>query len=143
MGPLFPALVWLVVAAHFAFLIYLPVGGFVALRWRRTIWLHLAAVLWGVVTVAMHIDCPLTTIEQWARSRAGLPPLPSTGFIDHYVTGVLYPSGATGYAQAVVFMAVAVSWTVYVSSRRGRNGRRLVGGAIIRPRVDRRTIFPE
>ena len=40
MRPMYIVLVWLVVAAHFAFLIYLPAGGFLALRWRRTIWLH-------------------------------------------------------------------------------------------------------
>lgn len=114
MGLPFPALVWLVVAAHFAFLIYLPLGGFLALRWRRTIWLHLVAVLWGIVTVTMQIDCPLTTVERWARSRAGLAPLSSAGFIDHYVTGVFYPSGGIGYAKALVFIAVAVSWTLYV-----------------------------
>ena len=40
------ALVWLVVAAHFAFLIYLPAVG--SWRcWRRSIWLHVPVVLWG------------------------------------------------------------------------------------------------
>ncbi|MDT5229767.1 MAG: hypothetical protein QOI39_267, partial [Mycobacterium sp.] len=31
------------VVLHFAFLCYVVVGGFVALRWRRTIWLHVPA----------------------------------------------------------------------------------------------------
>ena len=122
MTVLYTALLWLVVAAHFAFLIYLPSGGFLALRWRRSIWLHVPVVLWGVGSVALHFWCPLTALEQWTRSRAGMPPLGSTGFIDHYVTGVMYPSGGTGYAQAAAFTAVLVSWLAYaVTARRARS----------------------
>lgn len=120
MGPLFLALVWLVAAAHFVFLAYLPAGGFLALRWRRTIWLHVLAVLWGTASVVVGFDCPLTSIEQWARRHAGLPPLPESGFIAHYVTGVFYPEGDTGYAQAVVLIAVLVSWAAFAVSRSRR-----------------------
>ena len=35
-------------------LIYLPSGGFLALRRRRSIWLHVAVVLWGVGSVVLH-----------------------------------------------------------------------------------------
>lgn len=117
MKALYTALVWVVVAAHFAFLIYLPSGGFLALRWRRSIWLHAAVVLWGIGSVALHFWCPLTALEQWARPRAGMPSLGSAGFIDHYITGVMYPSGGTGYAQAAAFAAVLVSWVLYVRLR--------------------------
>jgi len=34
-----------VVIVHFVFLGYVIVGGFIALRWRRTIWLHVPTVL--------------------------------------------------------------------------------------------------
>lgn len=114
MQPLFTALVWLTVAAHFAFLIYLPSGGFLALRWRRSIRLHVAVVLWGLGSVVLHFWCPLTALEQWARPRAGMPALGSAGFIDHYITGVMYPTGGTGYAQAAAFIAVLVSWVLYL-----------------------------
>jgi len=50
----------LAVVAHFAFLCYLVVGGFVALRWRRTIWLHVPAVLWGIaITTAPRLSVDL------------------------------------------------------------------------------------
>ena len=120
MGPLFVALVWLTVAAHFAFLVYLPIGGFLALRWRRTIWLHLLAVLWGIGSVTLDFDCPLTTIERWARARAGLPPLPSEGFIDHYITGVIYPADSADYVQATVLASVLASWIAYAMTCRSR-----------------------
>jgi hypothetical protein len=131
MRPLFVALVWLVAAAHFAFLVYLPCGGFLALRWRRGIFPHLAAVLWGLSSVAVGLWCPLTSLEQWARSRAGMAPLSSAGFIDHYITGVIYPAGATGFIQAAVLVAVLVSWTGYaLTAGRGVRHRRTVVGIV-------------
>jgi hypothetical protein len=65
-----------VVVVHFAFLGYLIVGGFIALRWRRTIWLHVPTVLWGIAIAVGHLDCPLTWLERLGRKKAGMPPLP-------------------------------------------------------------------
>jgi len=105
------------VAAHFAYLAYLPSGGFLALRWPRSIALHVATVLWGVGVVVFGLPCPLTELEQWARGRAGMDPLPTSGFIDRYVAGVFYPAGRTGAAQVLAFAAAAVSWLAFASKR--------------------------
>ena len=109
----------LAVIAHFAFLCYLIVGGFVALRWRRTIWLHVPAVLWGIAIVTMRLDCPLTWLERWSRAKAKMPPLPSDGFIAHYVIGVLYPASWADWVPVAVFALVAVSWVLFVRMRPG------------------------
>lgn len=127
MRPFYTAFVWLAAGAHFAFLVYLPSGGFLALRWRRSIWLHVPVVLWGVGVVVLNFWCPLTALERWARARAGMPPLSPAGFIDHYVIGVIYPSGATGCVQAAAFTAVGVSWVVYAVTARGRRPARASG----------------
>jgi Protein of Unknown function (DUF2784) len=111
------------VGAHFAYLFYVPSGGFLALRWPRTIWLHLASVSWGVVVVTLPLPCPLTSLEGWARARAGMKPLPNTGFVDRYVAGVLYPAGRTGTAQALAFTAAAISWIAL--ARKLHNARRV------------------
>lgn len=107
-----------VVVVHFAFLGYLMVGRFIALRWRRTIWVHVPTVLWGIAIAVGHLDCPLTWLERWGRAKAGMAPLPSRGFIAHYVIGVLYPTNWAGSVPIAVFALVAVSWALYV--RRGR-----------------------
>jgi hypothetical protein len=106
-------IVVLIVAIHFAVVAYTAVGGFIALRWRRTIWLHLAFVGWGLGIVLLpSMWCPLTWAEAWARHRAGMPAIPE-GFIDHYIQGKLYPTAYTPLLQAVVAVAIAVSWVLW------------------------------
>jgi len=122
MNSLYIIVVALVIAAHFAFIGYLVVGGFIALRWPRTIFLHILTVIWGALSVAIHVECPLTDWERWARAGAGMAPLPSDGFIAHYITGVLYPTDAVGVVEVAVFVLVALSWALFayvqVSGRR-------------------------
>ena len=113
------------VVVHFAFVAYVVVGGFLAWRWPRTIWLHLAAAGWGFAAIAVGIVCPLTTLENWSRKQAGQEGLPSSGFIDHYLTGVIYPENLLAEVRVLVVVAVVGSWIGFAFRQR-RNQRTLV-----------------
>lgn len=108
------------VAAHLAFVAYGVIGGFVALRWPRSIWLHVPVVLWCVAIEIVDFVCPLTALERWARARAGMAPLPPDGFIDYYITGVWYPARYEYPVLAVVLLVVLVSWVLVALSVRRR-----------------------
>lgn len=95
---------------HFAFLLYVVGGGFLAWRWPRALWPHLVAASWGFATVLFSIRCPLTTVENWAREQAGLAQLSASGFIDHYLENVIYPGRYTGQVQALAAVVVLASW---------------------------------
>jgi len=111
--------------AHFGFLVFLVIGGFLAWRWPAVIWPHLAMATWGLTSTVFLWDCPLTAVEDWARRRAGEAGL-STGFIDTYLTGVIYPERYTTVIQVLVGVVVAVSWAgFYVLRRRRRHLVRL------------------
>lgn len=113
---------------HLLFLLYLTFGGFIAWRWPRTVVLHLAAVGWGLASVGLGLWCPLTDAENWARHRAGEAGLPSTGFIDHYLTGVIYPDSALGLVRGLVAAVVVASWVgLWWRVRTRPRGRRAVG----------------
>ncbi|WP_068157256.1 DUF2784 domain-containing protein [Rhodococcus phenolicus] len=99
-----------IAVTHLIFLLYVMFGGFVAWRWPRTIALHVCAVAWGLASVLVGFDCPLTHAENWARHRAGEAGLPPAGFIDHYLTGVVYPESALGPVRVLVAVCVLVSW---------------------------------
>lgn len=106
------------VVVHLAFLLYVTFGGFLAWRWPRTLVLHVVAVVWGFATVLVGFDCPLTDLETWARRRAGIAGLPPSGFIDHYLTGVIYPESAVGLVRAAVAVTIVVSWLGWWLRRR-------------------------
>jgi Protein of Unknown function (DUF2784) len=110
------------VVLHFAFLAYVVAGGFLAWRWPRAIWPHLLAAGWALATLVFSLHCPLTWLEDWGRRKAGGSGL-SRGFIDTYLTGIVYPERYTGLLQVLAAAVVAVSWLGHVR-RLGRNGGR-------------------
>ncbi|WP_017573543.1 DUF2784 domain-containing protein [Nocardiopsis halotolerans] len=105
---------------HLAFLAYVTLGGFLAWRWPRLIWPHVACALYGLGITLIGWPCPLTFVENWARQRAGENGLPASGFIDHYLTGVVYPAEHLLTIQLAVAAVVLVSWTGHLLLTRRR-----------------------
>jgi hypothetical protein len=116
---------------HLLFVLYVAFGGFITWRWPRTIVAHVVAVAWGGASVIVGFDCPLTTVENWARRQAGDAGLPPNGFIDHYLTGVIYPESALGLVRALAVMCVVSSWTV-LGLRHGLRRRRNLAPGLTR-----------
>lgn len=77
-----------VAALHLAFVLFIPLGGLVALRWPRAGWLHLACAAWGALIVWTPLVCPLTPLEKTLRVLGGGVAYEG-GFIRHYLTGAL------------------------------------------------------
>jgi hypothetical protein len=107
---------------HFGVLIYLILGGFLA--WRRigAIWPHTVIAAWGLTSTVFVWDCPLTTLENWSRHRAGEAGL-ERGFIDTYLTGVIYPERYTGLIQILMGTVVLLSWIGAIVLWRRRRSR--------------------
>ena len=110
----------LTMLVHFTFLAFVVFGGFVAMKWPCVIWAHVLLAAWGFSTIVFSIRCPLTDVEDWARARAGEAKLTGTGFIDHYLEGVLYPEEYTGLLQAAAALVVAGSWVGLLMRRRSQ-----------------------
>jgi Protein of Unknown function (DUF2784) len=106
------ALAELVMVVHYAVLVFLVVGGFLAWRWPKVLYAHVAMAVWGVLIVTFPIACPLTWLENAFRAAAGQPEL-ANGFIDTYIDGVLYPESMALTVQLFVALAVIVSWVGY------------------------------
>src|SRR5262249_44206639 len=103
----------LVVAAHVAFVVFVVIGGLFALRWRKLLYLHLAAVVWAVYVEWAGAICPLTPLENTLRAAAGLEAY-AGDFVAEYVFPVLYPEGLTLGAQLAIGAAVlAVNGCIY------------------------------
>jgi hypothetical protein len=108
------------VVLHLSYLAFIPIGGFLAWRWRWVFPIHLTAVLLALVSITVHFECPFTTWENSFRRRAGERPY-TNGFIDHYLTGRLYPHGYDWAVQALFLVCVVVSYGgLFVRARRSR-----------------------
>src|SRR5919107_2070620 len=111
----------LVLVVHFAFVLFVVLGGVAALRWPRLAWVHVPVALYGAAIEFVGFTCPLTPLEVWLRRRGGEAGYEG-GFIEHYVTAALYPAGLTREVQLVLgVLVLLVNGAVY--ARLLRSGR--------------------
>lgn len=104
---LFQILADLLVIIHFAFVIFVVVGGLLVLKWRKVIFVHLPAAIWGALIEFAGWICPLTPLENWLRKQGGASGY-SGDFVNHYIIPILYPAGLTRDVQVVLGMLVIV-----------------------------------
>lgn len=83
---------------HLAFIIFVIVGGYLAIRWPGLAWVHLPAMVWGVAIEFGGWICPLTPLENWLLRAGGLAGY-SGGFIERYLLPVIYPTRLTHEVQ--------------------------------------------
>jgi hypothetical protein len=106
------------VVVHFAALLYIGLGGFLAWRWRKAIFVHVFFALWGVLVNVLPIPCPLTALEDYFRERQGLGPLPG-GFNEYYIYDDLIPRSLLPVVAVGAIVLLIVSYAgVYTRRRR-------------------------
>jgi hypothetical protein len=113
----------LVLVFHFAFVLFVVLGGLLVVRWPKLALLHIPAAIWGVLIEYSGWICPLTPLENSLRVRGGEAGY-SGGFIEHYIQPVLYPSGLTRGTQIVLgslaLLINLAAYAVVLSRRRHR-----------------------
>ena len=118
----------LVVVLHLAFVLFVVLGGLLALRWPRAAWFHIPAAVWGAGIEFVQGICPLTPLENHLRQLGGEAGY-SGGFVEHYLLPVLYPAGLSQNVQLGLGLFVLVlNVTVYAVVWRRRSRRRRAGG---------------
>ena len=102
----------LVLALHALFVVFVVLGGLLALRWRRAVFVHVPCALWGTWVVLAGWICPLTPLEVALRQQAGEGGY-TGGFLEHYLVPILYPGDLTrgiqiGLGVVVLVLNIAV-----------------------------------
>jgi len=97
----------LTLLAHFAFIIFVLLGGLLVLKWPQVAWLHIPAALWGALTEFFSLPCPLTPLEKHFQRLAGDTPYEGD-FIARYLLPLIYPAGLTPSVQIVLGAIVVV-----------------------------------
>jgi hypothetical protein len=111
-----------VLITHFAFVLFVVLGGLTVLRWPKLAWLHLPSVAWAAFVEFTGWICPLTPLEV-ALQRSGGEAGYGGGFIEHYVISLLYPDELTRETQMLLGAGVVViNAAIYIVAFRHRRG---------------------
>lgn len=103
----------LLVVIHFSFILFVILGGLLVLKWQKLIWLHVPAAIWGALIEFAGWICPLTIIENRLRSGSDAGTY-SSGFIEHYIIPLIYPSVLTREIQiGLGVLVILVNFLVY------------------------------
>jgi Protein of Unknown function (DUF2784) len=115
----------LVLVVHFAFVLFVALGGLLVLKWPRAAWIHLPAAAWGIAIEFAGGICPLTPLENRLRAIAGESTYRGD-FIARYLVAFIYPDGLTRRTQIALGLAALIGNAaiyVVVWRRRSRASR--------------------
>jgi hypothetical protein len=102
---------------HFAFILFVILGGILIIWWPKVTWLHIPAAVWGALIEIAGWICPLTHLENWLRVKGGQTGY-TGGFIEEYILPVIYPVGLTREIQItlgilVIFVNLFIYWKIF------------------------------
>ncbi|UOZ08764.1 MULTISPECIES: DUF2784 domain-containing protein [unclassified Amycolatopsis] len=98
------------VAVHILALLLIGLGGFLAWRWPKLIFVHMFAAFWGILVNVTPVPCPLTALENFFRNQEGLGDLPG-GFNAYYLYDTVFPRS---WLPAIGIIAVVLVIYSYV-----------------------------
>ncbi len=119
----------LLVVFHFAFILFVVLGGFLVAKWRWLFFLHFPAAVWGALIEFLGWSCPLTPLEQGFRRAAGEEGY-TGGFVEHYLLPVIYPGSLTRELQlslgvlVILINLAAYGWVLMHAVRKSKAASR-------------------
>ena len=79
-----------VLCLHALFILWVIFGAVLTCSRPLLRWLHIVSLMWGILTELLLWPCPLTTLENWLETKAGIEPYQG-GFLLHYLDKLVYP----------------------------------------------------
>ena len=102
----YSALAVFVLFLHALFIVWVVFGALVARSRPVLRWLHIASLVWGILTELLPWPCPLTVLENWLEAKAGVLPYQG-GFLLQYLDKLVYPDiSATVLTVAGILVCV-------------------------------------
>ena len=106
-----------VVILHLILGVFAVLGGLLVFLWYRIIWLHIPVALVVAFVELTGSFCPFTLLENWLRVQGGEAAY-SGGFVQHYISPVLYPPGITRgtllcHGVVVLGINLLIYWQIF------------------------------
>lgn len=74
--------------------------------------LHILSLLWAILVEVFPWPCPLTVLENWLESRAGVQPYQG-GFLLHYLDALVYPDVSPSRLTVVAVVICGFNLAMY------------------------------
>jgi Protein of Unknown function (DUF2784) len=87
---LYSSLAIFVLLLHALFILWVVFGALLTRSRPVLRWLHIASLVWGILTEVLPCPCPLTELDNWFEGKAGVQPYQG-GFLLHYLDKLVYP----------------------------------------------------
>lgn len=109
-----------VLAVHLLYIAWVIFGALLTRGRPRLAALHIASIIWGIITETTNAPCPLTIAENWCEARAGVAPYHGP-FLLHYLDATVYPNVPSALLVSVAVAVCALNLFFY--ARRTRSHR--------------------
>src|SRR5271169_779590 len=108
---LYSALAISVLFLHALYILWVVFGALLTRSRPILRWLHVASLVWGIITELLPWPCPLTLVENWLEGNAGVEP-DHGGFLLRYLDKLVYPdiSPTTLTTAAVIVCALNLAF---------------------------------
>ncbi|MBW2590655.1 MAG: DUF2784 domain-containing protein [Deltaproteobacteria bacterium] len=111
----------IVVVLHFTFILFVLMGGILSIWWRKVVWIHIPAAVWGALIEFAGWICPLTPLENRLRAKGGEAGYLG-GFVEKYILPVIYPTELTREIQIilgifVITVNLVIYWKIFYKNR--------------------------
>lgn len=74
--------------------------------------LHVASLVWGILTEVLPWPCPLTVLESWLERNAGVEP-DQGGFLLHYLDKLVYPDISSSMLTTAAVIVCTLNLAFY------------------------------
>ena len=108
----YSALATSVLFLHALFILWVVFGALLTRSRLMLRWLHIASLVWGVLTELLPWPCPLTSLENWLERKAGVDP-DQGGFLLHYLDKLVYPDISSMMLTTVAVIICALNLAFY------------------------------
>ena len=110
---LYSALAIFVLLLHAMFILWIVFGAVLTSSRPVLRWLHIASLVWGVLTELLPWPCPLTLLENWLERKARVEPYQG-GFLLHYLDKLVYPDMSAAVLTVAGSLICVLNLALYV-----------------------------